>query len=38
MPRRFATATQRNREPILAELTRVLPSTGTVLEVASGHR
>lgn len=35
-PRRFAPATQRNREPILAVLRRVLPATGTVLEVASG--
>ncbi len=35
-PRRFAPATQRNRDPILAVLRRVLPPTGTVLEVASG--
>ncbi|NJK99318.1 MAG: DUF938 domain-containing protein [Spirulinaceae cyanobacterium SM2_1_0] len=35
-PRRHAPATQRNREPILAVLQRVLPPTGTVLEVASG--
>ncbi len=35
-PRRFAPATQRNRDPILAVLRRVLPATGTVLEVASG--
>ncbi len=34
--RRYAPATQRNREPILALLQRVLPPTGTVLEVASG--
>ncbi len=34
--RRFAPATQRNREPILKVLRRVLPPTGTVLEVASG--
>ncbi len=34
--RRFAPATQRNRDPILAVLRRVLPATGTVLEVASG--
>ena len=34
--RRFSPATQRNREPILAVLRRVLPSTGLVLEVASG--
>lgn len=32
----FAPATQRNREPILAVLQRVLPTTGIVLEVASG--
>lgn len=35
-PRQFAPATQRNREPILAVLQRVLPPTGTVLEIASG--
>ena len=34
--RRYAPATQRNREPILAELRRALPSSGTVLEIASG--
>ena len=34
--RRFAPATQRNREPILAVLDRVLPRRGLVLEVASG--
>jgi hypothetical protein len=34
--RQFAPATQRNREPILAVLREVLPSTGTVLEVSSG--
>jgi len=34
--RRFAPATQRNREPLLAVLRRVLPASGTVLEVASG--
>lgn len=34
--RRFAPATLRNREPILAVLRRVLPPAGTVLEVASG--
>ena len=34
--RRFAPATQRNRDPILAVLARVLPTAGTVLEVASG--
>lgn len=34
--RRFAPATERNREPILAVLRRVLPSSGLLLEVASG--
>lgn len=34
--RRHAPATQRNREPILAVLTRVLPTTAAVLEIASG--
>ncbi len=34
--RKYAPATQRNREPILEVLQRVLPPTGTVLEVASG--
>ncbi|MDJ1174776.1 DUF938 domain-containing protein [Roseofilum capinflatum] len=34
--RQSAPATQRNREPILKVLERVLPSKGTVLEVASG--
>src|SRR4051794_11354388 len=34
--RRFAPAAQRNREPILGVLTRVLPGKGLVLEVASG--
>jgi hypothetical protein len=34
--RQFAPATQRNREPILAVLKEVLPSTGTVLEISSG--
>jgi SAM-dependent methyltransferase len=32
----FAPATERNREPILEVLRRVLPDSGTVLEVASG--
>ena len=35
-PRRHAPATLRNREPILAELRRLLPPAGLVLEVASG--
>lgn len=34
--RQYAPATQRNREPILEILHRVLPASGTVLEVASG--
>jgi SAM-dependent methyltransferase len=34
--RRWAPATERNREPILAVLARVLPAAGLVLEVASG--
>lgn len=34
--RRSAPATQRNREPILAVLRKVLPASGLVLEVASG--
>ena len=34
--RRFAPATQRNREPILGVLQKVLPPSGVVLEVASG--
>jgi hypothetical protein len=34
--RLYAPATQRNREPILAVLQRVLPASGTVLELASG--
>jgi SAM-dependent methyltransferase len=33
---RFAPAVARNRDPILAVLRRVLPSRGTVLEIASG--
>lgn len=34
--RRHAPATQRNRDPILSVLRRVLPARGTVLEVAAG--
>ncbi len=34
--RQFAPATQRNREFILEVLSQVLPTTGTVLEIASG--
>ena len=34
--RSYAPATQRNREPILAVLRRVLPASGAVLEIASG--
>lgn len=34
--RRFASAAQRNRQPILDVLTRVLPAHGLVLEIASG--
>lgn len=34
--RQHAPATQRNRQPILAVLQRVLPPTGVVLEIASG--
>ncbi len=34
--RRFAPATQRNREPILAVLRDVFPKAGKVLEIASG--
>jgi SAM-dependent methyltransferase len=34
--RLHAPATQRNREPILAVLRRLLPADGTVLEIASG--
>ncbi len=35
-PRAFASASQRNRQPILEVLARVLPGNGLVLEVASG--
>lgn len=34
--RRHAPATQRNRQPILTVLERVLPPSGTVLEISSG--
>ena len=34
--KRFAPATERNREPIAAVLREVLPAAGTVLEIASG--
>jgi hypothetical protein len=34
--RRFAPATERNRQPILEVLQRTLPDAGTVLEIASG--
>ncbi len=34
--RKFAPATQRNREPILEMLLEVLPQHGTILEIASG--
>lgn len=34
--RKYAPATQRNREPILEVLLQVLPANGTILEVASG--
>ncbi|TVP57265.1 MAG: DUF938 domain-containing protein, partial [Nodularia sp. (in: Bacteria)] len=32
--RQYAPATQRNREPILEVLLQVLPTSGTILEVA----
>ena len=34
--RQYASATGRNREPILAVLKQILPAAGTVLEIASG--
>ncbi|NET67198.1 MAG: DUF938 domain-containing protein [Moorea sp. SIO1G6] len=34
--RKYAPATQRNREPILNVLLEILPATGTILEIASG--
>lgn len=34
--KRFAPATERNREPLAAVLRQVLPAEGTVLEIASG--
>lgn len=34
--RRHAPATQRNRQPILQILSEVLPTSGTILEIASG--
>ncbi len=34
--RRYAPATDRNREPILAILQQILPPTGTILEISSG--
>ncbi len=34
--RKYAPATERNRVPILEVLQRVLPPTGTILEIASG--
>jgi len=34
--RKYALATQRNREPILEVLQRVLPPKGVILEIASG--
>ncbi|PKN58737.1 MAG: SAM-dependent methyltransferase [Deltaproteobacteria bacterium HGW-Deltaproteobacteria-14] len=35
-PRRFAPATDRNKEPILSVLREVLPEMGLVLEIAAG--
>ena len=36
MAQRYAPATERNREAILAVLQKHLPNQGTVLEIASG--
>lgn len=36
MSRQFASATQRNREPILEVLQQNLPPTGSILEISSG--
>ena len=36
MPKEFAPAAERNRGPILEVLRRVLPRSGTVVEIASG--
>lgn len=36
LARRYAPATQRNRDALLVVLQRVLPPTGTLLEIASG--
>ena len=36
MTKPFSAACERNREPILAVLRRVLPSSGRVLEIGSG--
>jgi hypothetical protein len=35
-PRRFSPAAERNRQVILAELQRLLPASGRMLEIASG--
>ncbi len=35
-PRRHSPAAERNRAPILAELQRLLPEQGVLLEIASG--
>ena len=35
-PRRHSPAAERNREPIAAELRRLLPAQGLALEIASG--